>query len=77
MFGIEEVRIGELSSLAGKTIQENNLRSCFDVTVLAVLRGNVVIHNPAGQEMLQEHDMIIVFGPAEKLKLLEKACQKI
>ncbi|MFX3625038.1 MAG: TrkA family potassium uptake protein [Ectobacillus sp.] len=75
MFGIEEIRIAKHSILEGKTLQESNVRNRFDVTVLAVIRGNMVIHNPTGEEMLRERDMIIVFGPAEKLKRLEKACQ--
>ncbi len=42
------------------------------VCVLAILRGGNIIHNPTGQEKLQEHDMIIVFGPVEKLGQFEK-----
>jgi len=38
-------------------------------------RNNILIHNPAKEEKLLERDMIIVFGPIEKLKLMEKACQ--
>lgn len=75
LFGIEEIYINEGSSLIGKTLQENNIRMHFDVTILAVLRNNTVIHNPTREEKLLEHDMIIVFGPIEKLKLMEKACQ--
>ncbi|MFC5775712.1 potassium channel family protein [Ectobacillus antri] len=75
MFGIEEVRIGVNSPLARNTLRANAMRGRFDVTVLAILRGESVIHNPADDEILQEHDMIIVFGPSERLKSLEAACQ--
>lgn len=39
-------------------------------------QNNTVIHNSTREEKLLEHDMIIVFGPIEKLKLMEKACQQ-
>nr|MBU5222069.1 potassium channel protein [Vibrio cholerae] len=45
------------------------------VTILALLRNGNVIHNPTGQEKLQEHDMIIVFGSVEKLDQFEKELQ--
>jgi voltage-gated potassium channel len=48
----------------------------LNVVILAVPRNNTVIHNPIGEEKLPEHDMIIVFGSMEKLKLMEKVCQQ-
>ncbi|EEM08488.1 Potassium channel protein [Bacillus pseudomycoides] len=74
-FAIEEVQIGERSFLIGKTLIESNVRNQFDVTILAILRDGNIIHNPTGQEKLQEHDMIIVFGPVEKLGQFEKELQ--
>lgn len=44
-------------------------------SILAILRNGNVIHNPTGQEKLQEHDMIIVFGSVEKLGQFEKELQ--
>ncbi|MCP8968014.1 potassium channel family protein [Ectobacillus ponti] len=75
VFGIEEIQLSEGAALIGKTLRENDLRGRFHVTVLAILRGGQVRHNPAGEEMLHERDMIIVFGPMEQLRQLEKACQ--
>ncbi|PEJ33876.1 potassium channel protein [Bacillus pseudomycoides] len=74
-FAIEEVQIGERSFLIGKTLIESNVRNQFDVTILAILRDGNIIHNPTGQEKLQEHDMIIVSGPVEKLGQFEKELQ--
>ncbi|WP_141540329.1 potassium channel family protein [Bacillus cereus] len=74
-FAIEEVQMGGGSPLSGKTLIESNIRNQFDVTILAILRDGNVIHNPTGQEKLQEHDMIIVFGPVEKLGQFEKELQ--
>ncbi|MED0997512.1 potassium channel protein [Bacillus mobilis] len=74
-FVIEEIAVGEGSVLASKSLLESDVRNQFDVTILAILRNGDVIHNPTGQEKLQEHDMIIVFGSVEKLGQFEKELQ--
>ncbi|MGI2748579.1 potassium channel family protein [Bacillus cytotoxicus] len=71
-FAIEEFQIGKDAIVIGKTLLESNVRNQFDVTILAILRNGDIIHNPTGQEKLQEHDMIIVFGPVEKLEQFKK-----
>ncbi|EOW9528837.1 TrkA family potassium uptake protein [Bacillus cytotoxicus] len=71
-FAIEEFQIGKDAILIGKTLLESNVRNQFDVTILAILRNGDMIHNPTGQEKLQERDMIIVFGPVEKLEQFKK-----
>ncbi|MCU5093369.1 potassium channel family protein [Bacillus wiedmannii] len=74
-FVIEEIEVGKGSILASKSLLESDVRNQFDVTILAILRNGDVIHNPTGQEKLQEHDMIIVFGSVEKLGQFEKELQ--
>lgn len=74
-FVIEEIAVGKGSILASKSLLESDVRNQFDVTILAILRNGDVIHNPTGQEKLQEHDMIIVFGSVEKLGQFEKELQ--
>ena len=76
-FVIEEIAVGEGSILANKSLLESDVRNQFDVTILAILRNGNVIHNPTGQEKLQEHDMIIVFGSVEKLGQFEKELQSM
>lgn len=74
-FAIEEIEMAAGSSLIGKTLMEGNVRKRFDVTILAILRDGHIIHNPTGAEKLAERDMIIVFGPVEKLEQFEKELQ--
>ncbi|MED3328616.1 potassium channel protein [Bacillus thuringiensis] len=74
-FVIEEILVGKDSILVGKSLLESDVRNQFDVTILAIMRNGDIIHNPTGQEKLQEHDMIIVFGLVEKLKQFEKELQ--
>ncbi|HFJ9328873.1 TPA: TrkA family potassium uptake protein [Bacillus paranthracis] len=76
-FVIEEIAVGEGSILANKSLLESDVRNQFDVTILAILRNGNVIHNPTGQEKLQEHDMIIVFGSVEKLGQFENELQSM
>lgn len=76
-FVIEEIAVGEGSILASKSLLESDVRNQFDVTILAILRNGNVIHNPTGQEKLQEHDMIIVFGSVAKLGQFEKELQSM
>ncbi|MGE7862905.1 potassium channel family protein [Bacillus mobilis] len=76
-FVIEEIAVGEGSILASKSLLESDVRNQFDVTILAILRNGDVIHNPTGQEKLQERDMIIVFGSVEKLGQFEKELQSM
>jgi len=74
-FVIEEISVGNDSILVNKSLLESDVRNQFDVTILAILRSGDIIHNPTGQEKLQEHDMIIVFGSVEKLGQFEKELQ--
>lgn len=71
-FAIEEFQIGKDAIVIGKTLLESNVRNQFDVTILAILRNGDMIHNPTGQEKLQERDMIIVFYPVERLEQFKK-----
>ncbi|HHY2675019.1 potassium channel family protein [Bacillus toyonensis] len=75
LFVIEEISVGNDSILVNKSLLESDVRNEFDVTILAILRSGDIIHNPTGQEKLQEHDMIIVFGSVEKLGQFEKELQ--
>ncbi|MEH7462363.1 potassium channel protein [Bacillus thuringiensis] len=74
-FAIEEIEMAAGSSLIGKTLMEEDVRNRFNVTILAILRDGDIIHNPTGAEKFAEHDMIIVFGPVEKLEQFEKELQ--
>lgn len=76
-FSIEEIQIGEGATLIGKTLTEGHIRKRFDVTILAIIRDGYTIHNPTGEEKLKERDMIIVFGPVEKLERFKEELQSV
>lgn len=55
------------SPAAGRTLAQINLRQRYDVTLLAIRRGDQVIANPGGDEQLCPDDELIIMGPPEKL----------
>ena len=68
---VEELIIGETSSLVGKTVGEANIRQETGVSIIAMLREN---HSsiPKAHTQLQAGDELIVVGTREQLAKLEK-----
>jgi len=63
------------SAIVGKSIQEANVRKSYGVTVLAIRRptddGKTMhIVSPAGEEIVQEGDILVLFGEDRKLDSL-------
>lgn len=75
VFAVEEIPVEAGSLFIGKTLMESSIRNQFDITILAISRNGTIIPNPTGKEKLQEHDMIVVFGPTEKLDQFEQELQ--
>lgn len=68
---VEELIIGETSSLVGKSVGEVNIRQETGVSIIAILREN---HSsiPKAHTILQAGDELIVLGTREQLTKLEK-----
>ncbi|WP_448587411.1 potassium channel family protein [Thermocrinis sp.] len=79
---IEEIPIGEKHSIFEikafefmhrKTLKELDLRRRYDVSVLAIKRGESMLVNPSGEEQIMPGDILVVLGTTEKLsELYEK-----
>ena len=52
----------ELKSLVGRTLQGVALRAEYEVTLLAVKRGEETLPNPRPDFVFQPDDLLIVFG---------------
>ncbi len=65
---MEEFRIREGSSLAGKNLIESNLRRDYGVIIVAIrtLNGDMIF-NPQPQEVLNSGDIIVLLGKREDL----------
>lgn len=58
--------------LIGKTIRQSALRAKFDITVLAIKRGNEIMVNPSPDEPVNEGDVIVAVGKNDKLRSIER-----
>lgn len=68
---VEELVIGETSTLVGKTVGEANIRQETGVSIIAMLRENYS-SIPKAHTKLQAGDELIVVGTREQLAKLEK-----
>jgi voltage-gated potassium channel len=73
---MEQIRIGDRSELAGRSILDANLRQRFSVIVVGIQRrGGRMEFNPAPDAVMQDGDQLIVLGRPEQFKALESAAQ--
>lgn len=69
---IEEVQVGNPSKLAGKSLEEANIRDRFSLIVLAVRRQDGQLEfNPKLSETISAGDYLIVMGSSQNLRELE------
>lgn len=74
---MEELRINESSCLVGKTLANSGIKQQTGAMVMAIVRGNQVISNPAAEEVILEGDLLIVFGLREQLHRLEEVAANL
>ncbi len=56
--------------LYNKTLKELDLRRKYDMTVLAIKRGDKFIVNPSAEEVTVQDDIVVVLGRREKMGVL-------
>lgn len=72
-FEIEEIRIGEASQFAGKTVSGAKIRQDLGIIVLAIKREGVPMkYNPASDDVIEGGDNLIVMGPPANLRRMEE-----
>lgn len=73
---IEQIAIGQGSSLANRSLIDANLRQRFGVIVVGIQRQQGQMEfNPPSDAVMRAGDQLVVLGPAPKLKSLEDAAQ--
>jgi K+/H+ antiporter YhaU regulatory subunit KhtT len=60
------------SPLAGKTLDDLDIRQATGVSVLAILREGTPLVNPPGTLALQPGDQLLALGTREQLARLER-----
>lgn len=60
-----KVKAGSL--LIGKKLNELQLRNLFGVSILAIKRDDEIFPNPEGEYMIEENDILVIFGTHEAI----------
>jgi len=68
---LEEFQVEEHCPLANRKLRETGLRETYGIQILAIVRNNVTLANPAPEEVFLPGDVVIAFGTAEGLGRLE------
>jgi CPA2 family monovalent cation:H+ antiporter-2 len=71
----ETVKLSPDSPAVGKNLGELNLRNATGATLIAVVRGDKTKIGPGANYKLQENDILILFGKAEKIEQAVKILQ--
>jgi voltage-gated potassium channel len=69
---IEDVVVGAASPIAGRTLDDIDVRRATGVTILAILREGSPLVNPPGTFLLQTGDQLLALGTGEQLARLER-----
>jgi len=69
--GIEEVKVPENSKIAGKTLQESDLRKKTGAVIAAsILKDGTMAYNPGGESILEPGSTLVVLGEKKALERL-------
>lgn len=66
-FGMERLRMTQYSPLAGKTLQEGNLRERYGANIVTIERGDNIIDLPGKDELLMPGDLVTIIGTEEQV----------
>jgi CPA2 family monovalent cation:H+ antiporter-2 len=69
---IDEIYVAEGDFAVGKSISELKVRERTGATILAIARGEKIIHNPSPGERFSPNDVLIVFGSRDERAKLER-----
>ncbi|HSG08620.1 MAG TPA: cation:proton antiporter [Longimicrobiales bacterium] len=64
---ISTLRVDEGSPIAGRRLEETDLRRLFGITVVAIRRGDEVLANPGGDMVIRAGDGLIVLGLSDEV----------
>jgi CPA2 family monovalent cation:H+ antiporter-2 len=64
---IATLRVDPGSPIDGQRLVDSDLRRVYGVTVIAIRRGEDVVLNPGGNEVVRGSDLLVVFGLGEEL----------
>jgi di/tricarboxylate transporter len=68
---LTEVEIEPGSHLAGRTLEKSGLSDQYDLDVLEIHRGNMIL-SPSAVLQLLEHDVLLVHAPLEQIRRIQE-----
>ena len=71
---LEEVVISEKSALANKAIHQSFDRQISNVIVVGIIRGEQVMMNPHGHDIILPGDTLVLIGSRQDLEKMETCC---
>ena len=66
-------KVDEGSTMAGRRLDETDLRRLFGITVVAIRRGDEVLANPGGDVVVEAGDALIVLGLSDEVNAASSA----
>ncbi|MFH0967971.1 MAG: TrkA C-terminal domain-containing protein, partial [Methanobacteriota archaeon] len=60
-------RIKRESPLVGISLSDSQLRSRYQVSVVAIRRGRQMIISPGGEEVIQDSDILMIIGKPDDI----------
>ncbi|MCW5212953.1 TrkA C-terminal domain-containing protein [Desulfobulbus sp. TB] len=70
---MDELLVTEQASLVDKSLMQSELRSKYDIIVVAIKRPDTpMIFNPGPKTKIQQDDILIVLGDNQQISTLEK-----
>ncbi len=75
-FAMERLRMTPSSPLAGKTLQQNNIRSKYGANIVTIERGDTIIDLPTKDDLLMPYDMLTVIGTEEQVSAIRADIEK-
>ncbi|MGG3452104.1 cation:proton antiporter regulatory subunit [Domibacillus aminovorans] len=53
--------------MAGKSLQEIDIRSKYNISVIAIVNGTDIIVSPSPAQIIHKEDLLVVIGDRESL----------
>jgi CPA2 family monovalent cation:H+ antiporter-2 len=64
---ISTLRVAPGSAIDGQRLADTDLRRLYGVSVVAIRRGQGLIPNPGGDQVVQAEDLLVVLGLGEEI----------
>jgi CPA2 family monovalent cation:H+ antiporter-2 len=73
---LSEFRIKPFYSIVGKTLKELSFRQSFGVNIVTIIRDELRIHIPNGEERIYPNDHLVVLGTDEQMELFQRRLEE-